>query len=98
MDFWNSESLIGASKSLETLSLLNVTQPYGLLVNAYLKYDPDRFVRIAGYLEAISVRYNFFGSKPANTQETLYNKISRNISDGTISNLQGIKEALKPIY
>lgn len=97
-ELWTDEELKPTSKALETLSLLNITQPYGLLTVCYDKYEKVKFARIAGYLEAISIRYNFFGSKPANVQEALYNSISRDVYSEKITNLNDLKNALREIY
>lgn len=97
-DFWRREGYDGIQNSLRTFAMFNISQPHGLLIAAYLKFPPDKFLKIARYIEVISIRYNIIGRLQANRQEGIYNSISCAISNEEIKNLSGIREKLKDIY
>lgn len=96
--FWQREGYYKAVQPLKTLELFNITQPQGVLLAAYSRYDPEKFCKIAQYLEVVSVRYNIIGRMSPNVQERVYNQLARQIHQGEISNLQAIKSALQKVY
>lgn len=97
-EFWRRPEYSDAISHVAVLNLFNISQPTGLLISAYEKFPPDRFVKILGYIATLSIRYNVIGSRPPNEQEPVYNRLAQEIARERISNLSGVKSALREIY
>lgn len=97
-EFWKRAEYSGAIPYVAVLNLFNISQPTGLLLSAYEKFTPERFVKILGYIAALSIRFNVIGSRPPNEQEPVYNRLAQDIAQQLITNLSGIKNALSEIY
>ncbi len=97
-EFWNRTGYSGARKYVEVLNLFNIALPTGVLLAAYDAFSPERFVKILRYIATVSIRYNIIGSRPGNEQERFYNRLAQKISSGEITNLSGIKNAIREIY
>ncbi len=97
-EFWKRTEYSDAIPYITILNLFNISQPTGLLLSAYEKFTPARFVKILGYISALSIRFNVIGSRPPNEQEPVYNRVAQGIAQGSISNLVGVKGALRETY
>lgn len=97
-EFWDRDTYRDSKTPLKTLSMFNITQPHGLLISAYQNFNAERFVKILKAIETISIRYNIVGGNPSNKQEQVYNRSARRISSKEITNVQGVKNALREIY
>jgi Protein of unknown function DUF262/Protein of unknown function (DUF1524) len=84
--------------ALETFDIFNIVQPQVVLMAAYSKFEPAKFVKIAGYLEAVSVRYNAIAHEATSKQEKVYNRLAQAISSGNITRLQEVRSALSEVY
>jgi hypothetical protein len=96
--FWQRDEYYGVQNSLRSFELFNISQPFGLLMAAYRNFTPKEFVKIAKYIEVVSIRYNVIGRLSPNKQENIYNKIACGISDKSITNLKMIQDSLREIY
>lgn len=97
-EFWKRPEYSDAIPHVSVLNLFNISQPTGLLLSSYEKFSADRFVKILGYISALSIRFNVIGSRPPNEQEPVYNRLAQDIARGSVSNLDGVKRALREIY
>lgn len=95
-EFWQSNDYCDVKEVLYVLKLFNIVQPQGILLSAYQKYDKHDFLKLAGYLKAISIRYNVICQKSPNEQEKLYNQLATNIYKEIP--LTEIKPLLKKVY
>ncbi|MEK6746467.1 MAG: DUF262 domain-containing HNH endonuclease family protein [Pseudomonadota bacterium] len=86
------------SNSIKTLKCFSIKQPHGLLMAAYLNFLKEDFLRIAAYIEVISIRYNAICRGHPNEQEDIYNKIACDISNGILTSPDSIKDRLKDVY
>jgi len=96
--FWDRPEYKGARDHVAVLRLFGVTQPTVLLLAAYDRFSPERFVKILSYVVTISIRFNVFGAGLPAEQERAYNRTAQDITKGTITNLDGLKRALRGIY
>lgn len=97
-EFWaKKEGYKDAVSYLKTLELFNITQPQGLLMAAYLRFEPRDFIRLLQLLEVVSVRYNVIGQKPPNVQEVLYNRLAFEVSSDRV-NFSDLCQNFKEVY
>ena len=83
---------------LKTLRLFGVVAPLNALLAAFERFIPSDFIRFLGFIETISVRYNFICSMPTNEQNRVYSEVARlitNQKDVTPTKTLGI---LKKVY
>ena len=95
-EFWQSSDYLQVKQALYVLKLFNITQPQGILLSAYQKYDKNNFLKIANYLKVISIRYNVICQKSSKDQERLYNQLAIGIYRK--KPLNEIKSLLKKVY
>lgn len=96
-DSWTSAE----RDSLSQLLMFNVRQPLALLLAAFDRFAEDDRAGLGRFLRAIAVvsfRYNAICGYPSNEQETMYNRIARNISTGHIANAAAAIAELRPVY
>ena len=96
-DSWTSAE----RDSLSQLLMFNVRQPLALLLAAFDRFAEDDRAGLGRFLRAIAVvsfRYNAICGYPSNEQETMYNRIARNISTGHIANATAAIAELRPVY
>ncbi|WMJ73704.1 DUF262 domain-containing HNH endonuclease family protein [Cytophagaceae bacterium ABcell3] len=91
---WNPEQ----GGYIKNLKMFNVRQLYPLLLAAFQKLDNQGFTKLLKACCVISFRYNVIGNLATNEQERVYNKVAVSISEGKISSIQEMLEALKPLY
>ena len=87
--------------SLSQLLMFDVRQPLALLLAAFDRFAEDDRAGLGRFLRAIAVvsfRYNAICGYPSNEQETMYNRIARNISTGQIANATAAIAELRPVY
>ena len=95
--FWE----IDERKALQQLLMFNVRQPLALLLACHEKFAHDQrevFTRTLRAVAVISFRYNVICNLQTHDQERVYNEVARRISDGRLTRLQEILEALHEIY
>ncbi|MCY4513295.1 MAG: DUF262 domain-containing HNH endonuclease family protein [Bdellovibrionales bacterium] len=81
---------------LETLNLFNIVAPLSALLAGFHKFSPQEFIKLLGYIEALSVRYNIICKKSPSSQERVYCEVARVISEK--GSLDLVLEKLKTIY
>ncbi|WP_217999673.1 DUF262 domain-containing protein [Thauera butanivorans] len=95
--FWE----IDERKALQQLLMFNVRQPLALLLACHEKFAHDQretFTRTLRAVAVISFRYNVICNLQTHDQERVYNEAARKISEGRLTRLQEILEALHEIY
>lgn len=88
-------------KALQQLIMFGVRQPLSMLMACHQHFfDTDRptFTRIVKDIAIISLRYNVICTLPTYEQESLYNDIAQNVSDGAYTQYSQIREALRRLY
>lgn len=81
---------------LETLNLFSIVSPLSALLAGFHKFSPKEFIKLLGYIEALSVRYNVICNKSPSSQERVYCEVARIISEE--GSLDLVLEKLKTIY
>ena len=89
---------IDQQRWLGELRQFGIRQPWPLLLSAYRKFNEDDFTKLCKYCSIISFRYNVICSRATGDQERTYNKLARDVSSGTISQLAKLVNAFQPIY
>lgn len=97
-NYQDNASLDAIQKALKTLQVFSIKQPHSLLMSAWLNFIKEDFVKIARYIEVISIRYNAICRGHPNEQEDFYNGIACDISGGVLKNAYLVKNKLKEIY
>ncbi len=97
-NFWERDEYKKIRSSLRVFDMFNIVQPQVVLMAAHQHYAPEEFVKIARYLEVVSIRYNVIGRLQPNVQEGIYNTLAQKISRKEVHNLNAIKSELKPLY
>ena len=83
---------------LKTLNLFNVVAPLNALLAAFKRFSHTDFIKFLGFIETISVRYNFICKKPTNEQHRVYSEVALMISSDESATLQKTLPILKKIY
>ncbi len=83
---------------LKTLNLFNVKAPLNALLAAFRHFSHSDFIRFLGFIETISVRYNFICDRPTGEQDRIYSKVARFITDTADVTLSGALPFLKNLY
>jgi hypothetical protein len=90
--------LPGAVNAVRHLKLYQVTQYRPLAFSAWQALGPDDLVKILGYCDVISFRYNVIGQRNPNKLEQVYSDIGRQVARGELRSAADVKEALLPVY
>lgn len=85
-------------KRIREFKLFGVRQQLPLLLISKEKFEANEFDKLLRLLSVIAFRYNLVGNRQANLLEELYNKASKKIFDGTITNAKQVFDVLKPVY
>ena len=85
-------------QSLKTLILFNVVAPLNTLLAAFKRFSHTDFIKFLGFIETISVRYNFICKKPTNEQHRVYSEVALMISKNKDSTPQKTLSILQKIY
>ncbi len=97
-DFWSEyPEQKEIRKALFELKLFGVTQPIPLIF-AVIDLKKEWIHKLLRILVSISFRYNVIGKYNPNLMEKVYNKISRKLYDGEITDFAEIKSLLKEVY
>lgn len=91
---WNAVQ----SDAVKLLRMFNVRQLYPLLLAAHQKLDAQGFTALLKACVTISLRYNIIGGLAPNEQERVYNKVAIKLSNNELEDVQGVLQALRPIY
>lgn len=83
---------------LKTLRLFGVVAPLNALLAAFRRFTPSDFVRFLGFIETISVRYNFICSMPTNEQHRVYSEVARLITNQAEVTPKKTLAILKKVY
>ncbi len=85
---------------LEGFRLFNIKQPFTILMAAFKKMSGKEFVKLAGYLYVLSIRYNVVCHLSPNEQEKLYNRIAIKIFKGNYARASHVKNGneFKKLY
>ncbi len=95
-DFWKSHHLVDAMPSLQALNLFNISQPIGIFISAWEKWERSDFLKLLRIVEIISLRYNVICQNGASEQEGIYNQVARAIYDG--KSLAEVLPDLRRVY
>ena len=95
-ELWNGNRDI--QKRIRELSMFRVTQPYPLLLNAYLKFPTQEFERVLRMSVVVSFRYNVIGGLNPNIQEEVYNRTARGIYSSDLISANQVAEELRAVY
>ena len=82
--------------SLETLNLFNIVVPQSALIAGFHKFSPKDFIKLVGYIEALSIRYNIICNRNPSPQEKVYCDVAQVIFKK--GSLALVLEKLKTIY
>ena len=83
---------------LRTLILFNVVAPLNALLAAFKRFSHTDFIKFLGFIETISVRYNFICKKPTNEQHRVYSEVALMISNNENVTPQKTLPILQKIY
>ena len=93
---YNSEPRL--KQYLKTLILFNVVAPLNTLLAAFKRFSHTDFIKFLGFIETISVRYNFICKKPTNEQHRVYSEVALMISNNEDITPQKTLSILQKIY
>ncbi|MGH9842890.1 MAG: DUF262 domain-containing protein [Blastocatellia bacterium] len=85
-------------RSITELDLFHAPQCYSLLMNAYLRLDPNEFTRLLRICSIVAFRYRVIGNLNANTLEEVCNRAALKIHAGEATTAREIFQELKPVY
>jgi len=91
---WSQED----KQYVRTLQLLQVKQPFALLIAARRVFNDRDFSGLLRAIVVISLRYNLIGSRSPNEQERIYNQAAQQIILGDSKDLITTLKTLKTIY
>jgi len=80
------------------LKMFHVRQPIPLLLAVYRKLGESEFAKILHACVIISFRYNIICGLSPNDQESLYNRLAREVSEGKLQKSQDIIASMQLIY
>lgn len=86
---------------LRQLQMFNVRQPLAILLAAHIRFAQIQrrdFERILRAIAVISFRYNVICSKLTNEQETTYNQIAQQLTQGSLNDSSAVLRALVSLY
>ncbi|MEM9693997.1 MAG: DUF1524 domain-containing protein, partial [Myxococcota bacterium] len=95
-DFWEGEDQKLEQKlrdALRGLRLFNIRQPIPLLMAGYAHFTKKEFVKLAGYLYVLSIRYNVVCHLSPGEQEDAYNQLAIGISTGKLERAGHVKNS-----
>ncbi len=86
--------------SIEALKLFRVKQSQSLLLSAHriLNGNGDDFARLLRACVVISFRYNVIVSGATGDQETVYNNLAKDVSNGKVKSVKDIIHGIRPLY
>lgn len=98
-EFWSNKDFHNKCLSpLRTLNIFNITQPQGVLLASYLKFNVDGFMKVLSYIEALSIRYNVICQNNPTEQEGFYNKLARKIFYDELTTHIDVKNELLQLF
>lgn len=80
------------------LRTFRVRQPFSLLLAAKRTLDPSEFSGLLRSTMVISLRYNVIGALSTGEQDRVYTSVAQRVARKDLTKLNGILQALKPIY
>jgi len=88
-------------ENLALLQMFDIRQPLSVLLAMFDRFAEDDRTGFGRFLRAIAVvslRYNVICGRKSNEQETMYNRIAREVSEGRIAGVTTAIGALRPVY
>ncbi|WP_421226824.1 DUF262 domain-containing protein [Aeromonas jandaei] len=82
-----------AREYLSGIRLFNIKQPLAVLLPAFKMFTPSEFVKVVKYLYVMSIRYNVICHLSPSEQESVYNLIAINVSNGTYKRASNVKNS-----
>lgn len=87
-----------ARSNVQLLKMFSVRQPFALLMAARRKLSEPNFDELLRAIVVISFRYNVIGKLQTSDQESAYSAAALSISNGTLTSLGPVLEALRGVY
>jgi len=88
-------------ENLALLQMFNIRQPLSVLLAMFDRFAEEDRIGFGRFLRAIAIvsfRYNVICGRKSNEQETMYNRIAREVSEGRIAGVATAIGALRPVH